>query len=42
MDFVKLKALEYAMAWLVGPLAMLAMQGLKRGVAAVEIGRAHV
>lgn len=37
MDFVKLKALEYGLAWLVGPLAMLAMQGLKRGVAAVEL-----
>lgn len=37
MDVLKLKALEYAMAWLVGPLAMLAMQGLKRGVAAVDL-----
>ena len=36
MDSLKLKALEIGLGWIVGPLALLAMQLLKRYVAWVE------
>jgi len=36
MDFMKLKVIEYGIAWIVGPLAALTMQGLKHYVAWVD------
>lgn len=36
MDSLKLKALEIGLGWIIGPLAMLAMQMLKRYVNWVE------
>lgn len=36
MDTFKLKALEIGLGWIIGPLAMLAMQLLKRYVVWVE------
>lgn len=36
MDFLKLKVVEYALSFVVAPLAMLAMQGLKIGVRQVD------
>lgn len=36
MDFLKLKAVEYALSVVVAPLAMLAMQALKVGVREVD------
>ncbi len=36
MDWVKLKVVEYALSFVVAPLAMLAMQGLKIGVRQVD------
>ena len=36
MDWIKLKALEYGLALLVAPLAMVTVQGLKLGVRQVD------
>jgi hypothetical protein len=36
VDFLKMKAVEMGLAWIVGPLAMLTMQGLKMAVAGIE------
>ena len=36
METLKLKALEIGLGWIIGPLAMLVMQGLKHYVAWVE------
>lgn len=36
MDTLKLKALEIGLGWIIGPLALLAMQLLKKYVAWVE------
>lgn len=36
MDWFKMKAVEYGLSFVIGPLAMLVMQLLKQGVAVVD------
>ena len=36
MDYFKLQALEFASSWIIGPLTLVVMQGLKRYVRWVE------